>query len=59
VLIRLSHTPTRYSRTLFASIKFGIGWSGEIARDAKQGAKSIKRVVAAIKTEGEFIEICL
>ena len=47
------------SRALFADIKFGIGGCGDVARDAKHGTESIERVVAAIETEGELIEIRL
>jgi len=41
----------------FLGIKFGIGWRGDIARDAKQRAEGVAGVESAVETKCEFIEI--
>ena len=40
-------------------VEFGVSWRGDIAGNAKQGAKCVERVETAVEAERELIEIRL
>jgi hypothetical protein len=59
VRIGLAPKPTRCSGSCFFGIKLGIGWRGDIAHDAQQGAEGVEGVEAAVEAERELIEVRL
>jgi hypothetical protein len=59
VLIRLAPRDATGSVSKFFSVKLGISGRGDVAGNAKQGAKSVERVEAAVEAKRELVEICL